>query len=91
MKLDIGSRNQCLDLLRINYGYTGIVVNLIERIVGCIQLITFLCKPMGRREIFYNFSLLLEIEGHFTHEFVSYVYETEDWFCKVQYLLFVCF
>jgi hypothetical protein len=33
---------------------------------------------MGRREIFHTFSLLVEIEGHFTHEFVSYVYETED-------------
>jgi hypothetical protein len=34
---------------------------------------------MGRREKFHTFSLLVEIEGHFTHEFVSYVYETEDW------------
>jgi hypothetical protein len=34
---------------------------------------------MGRREIFHTFSLLVEIEGHFTHEFVTYVYETEDW------------
>jgi hypothetical protein len=33
---------------------------------------------MGRKEIFYTFSLLVEIAGHFTHEFVSYVYETED-------------
>jgi hypothetical protein len=33
---------------------------------------------MGRREIFHSFSLLVEIEGYFTHEFVSYVYETED-------------
>jgi hypothetical protein len=33
---------------------------------------------MGRREIYHTFSLLVEIEGHFTHEFVSYVYETED-------------
>jgi hypothetical protein len=31
---------------------------------------------MGRREIFHTFSLLVEIEGHFTHEFVTYVYET---------------
>jgi hypothetical protein len=34
---------------------------------------------MGRREIFHNSSLLLEIEGHFTHEFVTYVYEIQDW------------
>jgi hypothetical protein len=38
-----------------------------------------MCEPMGRREIFLTFSLLVEIEGHFTNEFVSYVYETEDW------------
>jgi hypothetical protein len=31
-----------------------------------------MCEPIGRREIF-------EIEGHFTNEFVSYVYETEGW------------
>jgi hypothetical protein len=37
-----------------------------------------MCDPMGRREIFLTFSLLVEIEGHFTNEFVSYVYETED-------------
>jgi hypothetical protein len=30
---------------------------------------------MERREIFRTFSLLVEIEGYFTHEFVSYVYE----------------
>jgi hypothetical protein len=45
---------------------------------------TFMCEPMGRREIFSTFSLLVEIEGHFTNEFVSYryryVYETDDWF-----------
>jgi hypothetical protein len=34
---------------------------------------------MGRREIFHTFSLLVEIEGHFAHEFVNYVCETEDW------------
>jgi hypothetical protein len=34
-------------------------------------------EPMGRREILLTFSLLIEIEGHFTNEFVSYVYETE--------------
>jgi hypothetical protein len=33
---------------------------------------------MGRGEIFLTFSLLVEIEGHSTNEFVSYVYETED-------------
>jgi hypothetical protein len=33
---------------------------------------------MGRKEIFLTFFLLVEIEGHFTNEFVSYVYETED-------------
>jgi hypothetical protein len=27
---------------------------------------------MGRREIFHTFSLLVEIEGHFTHEFVTF-------------------
>jgi hypothetical protein len=35
---------------------------------------------MGRREIFPTSSLLVEIEGHFTHEFVAYVYETQDRF-----------
>jgi hypothetical protein len=39
-----------------------------------------MCEPMGRREIFLTFSLLVEIEGHLTNEFVSYVYETEG--CK---------
>jgi hypothetical protein len=42
-----------------------------------------MCEPMERREIFITFSLLVEIEGHFTHEFVSYVYETEDWSGRV--------
>jgi hypothetical protein len=37
-----------------------------------------MCEPMGRREIFLTFSLLVETEGHFTNELVSYVYETED-------------
>jgi hypothetical protein len=37
-----------------------------------------MCEPMGRRETFLTFSLLVEIEGHFTNEFVSYVYKTED-------------
>jgi hypothetical protein len=31
---------------------------------------------MGRRGIFHTYSLLGEIEGHFIHEFVTYVYET---------------
>jgi hypothetical protein len=35
---------------------------------------------MGIRQIIHTFSLLVEIEGHFTHEFVSNVDETEDWF-----------
>jgi hypothetical protein len=35
---------------------------------------------MGRREIFSTFLLLVEMEGPFTNEFVSYVYETEDRF-----------
>jgi hypothetical protein len=39
---------------------------------------TFMSEPMGRREIFLTFLLLVEIEGHFTNEFVTYVYETED-------------
>jgi hypothetical protein len=43
-----------------------------------LYLSLFLCEPMGSREMFHTFSLLVEIEGHFTHEFVSYVYETED-------------
>jgi hypothetical protein len=38
-----------------------------------------MCEPMGRREIFLTFSQLVEIEEHFTKEFVSYVYETKDW------------
>jgi hypothetical protein len=29
-----------------------------------------MCEPMGRREIFLTFSLLVEIEGNFTNEFV---------------------
>jgi hypothetical protein len=39
--------------------------------------IFFLCEPMGRREISHTFSLLVEIEGYFTHEFINYVYY--DW------------
>jgi hypothetical protein len=35
---------------------------------------------MGRREIVHTRSVLVEIEGHFAHEFVSYVNETQDWF-----------
>jgi hypothetical protein len=55
------------------------VVNLIVRIVGYITYRTsFLCEPMGRKEIFHTFLLLVEIEGHLTHELVSYVFETED-------------
>jgi hypothetical protein len=34
---------------------------------------TFLGEPLGRREIFHNFLKLVEIEGHFIHEFVTYV------------------
>jgi hypothetical protein len=30
---------------------------------------------MGRRELVHTFSLLVEIEGHFTHEYVTEVYE----------------
>jgi hypothetical protein len=37
-----------------------------------------MCEPMGRRKTFITLSLLVEIKGHFTNEFVSYVYETED-------------
>jgi hypothetical protein len=33
---------------------------------------------MGGREIFHTFLLLVAIEGHFTHEFIIYVYETRD-------------
>jgi hypothetical protein len=33
---------------------------------------------MGRREILHTVSLLARIEGHFTHEFLIYVYETQD-------------
>jgi hypothetical protein len=33
---------------------------------------------MGRREIFHNFSLMVEIEGHFSHEFVTYDYMAQD-------------
>jgi hypothetical protein len=38
-----------------------------------------MCGPIGRREIFLTSSLLVEIEGHFSLEFVNYVCETEDW------------
>jgi hypothetical protein len=38
-----------------------------------------MCEPMGGREKFLTFELLVEIEGHFTNEFVSCVHETEDW------------
>jgi hypothetical protein len=48
-----------------------------------------MCEPMGRREIFLTFSLLVEIEGHFTNEFVSYVYETEDWAIRFSASTFV--
>jgi hypothetical protein len=34
--------------------------------------------PIGRREIFLTSSLLVEIEGYFSLEFVNYVCETED-------------
>jgi hypothetical protein len=34
--------------------------------------------PIGRREIFLPSSLLVEIEGYFSFEFVNYVCETED-------------
>jgi hypothetical protein len=34
--------------------------------------------PIGRREIFLPSSLLVEIEGYFSLEFVNYVCETED-------------
>jgi hypothetical protein len=54
------------------------VANLIVKTVGFIPH-TFMCEPMGRREIFLTFSLLVEMEGNFTNEFVSYVYVTEDW------------
>jgi hypothetical protein len=45
--------------------------------------VTFLCEPMGRWEIFHTTTLLVEIEGHFTHEFVTYVYETDLWWKKM--------
>jgi hypothetical protein len=37
-----------------------------------------MCGPIGRREIFLTSSLLVEIEGHFSLEFVNYICETED-------------
>jgi hypothetical protein len=37
-----------------------------------------MCEPMGRREIFRTFSLLVEIDGHFTVDGVTYIYVTED-------------
>jgi hypothetical protein len=43
---------------------------------------TCLCESMRRREIFLTFSLLDEIEGHFTQEFVTNVYATEDWWLR---------
>jgi hypothetical protein len=33
---------------------------------------------MGTTEIFYTFSLLVEIEGHFSHDFVTWDYKTQD-------------
>jgi hypothetical protein len=33
---------------------------------------------MGRREILHAILLLVEIGGHLTHEFVTYVYETQE-------------
>jgi hypothetical protein len=56
------------------------VVNLIVRVVGYYTLQFcdyFMCGPIGRREIFLTSSLLVEIEGHFSLEFVNYVCETE--------------
>jgi hypothetical protein len=48
------------------------VVSLTVRFVGySIIPNTFLCEHMLRREIFLSFSLLVEIEGHSTHEFVT--------------------
>jgi hypothetical protein len=43
---------------------------------------------MGRREIFFTFSLLVEIEGHFTNGFVSQVYETEESCCRQRHQQF---
>jgi hypothetical protein len=35
-----------------------------------------MCEPMGRREIFLTFSLLIEIEGRFTNELL----QTRCWY-----------
>jgi hypothetical protein len=48
-----------------------------EYYIQILYLSVFLCEPMGRREIFHTFSLLVEIEGHFSHEFVTYDYKTQ--------------
>jgi hypothetical protein len=71
-----------LDLGPVITGARLIVVNLIVRIVGYYTLQFcdyFMCGPIGRRKIFLTSSLLVEIEGHFSFEFVNYVCETEDY------------
>jgi hypothetical protein len=40
--------------------------------ISAVTISLFLYEPMGSREIFHTFSLLVEIEGHFTHGFVTY-------------------
>jgi hypothetical protein len=71
------------DVLSIVFFCTAcdlLFVNLLVRFVRCYTVhLTFPCEPMGRREIFHTFSLLVEMERHFTHEFVTCDYETQDW------------
>jgi hypothetical protein len=63
----------------------GVKPNLTSResqsqIRRVLYLTHFLCEPMRRIEIFHTISLLVEIEGHFTYEFVTYryVFGTQD-------------
>jgi hypothetical protein len=69
-------------------------VNLIVRIVGYYTLqfcdILYGHGPIGRREIFLTSSLLVEIEGYFSLEFVNYVCETDDCSRKSKiYILYI--
>jgi hypothetical protein len=52
--------------------------------IHSVYLTYLTCEPMGRGEIYHTSSLLVEIEGHFTHEFVTYVNETQDWLAMRQ-------
>jgi hypothetical protein len=45
---------------------------------GVLYLTFIQCEPIGSWETFHPFSLLVEIERHFTHEFATYVNEINE-------------